>query len=107
MTCRHRSSERTRALDTERSCHGAESRSRNDLAARHDDARDDQQEDGEIRERLRMLRGTHAGTGLMHESCHKDDPARFIRKWFAWANTLFGELILKLHAQLPQLLKVA
>ena len=32
----------------------------------------------------------------MHESFHKDDPAKFTRKWFAWANTLFGELILKL-----------
>ena len=32
----------------------------------------------------------------MHESFHKDDPTRFTRPWFAWANTLFGELILKL-----------
>ena len=33
----------------------------------------------------------------MHESFAKDDAARFTRKWFAWANTLFGELILKLY----------
>ncbi|MCW5912081.1 MAG: glycoside hydrolase family 125 protein [Cyclobacteriaceae bacterium] len=32
----------------------------------------------------------------MHESVHKDDPANFTRSWFAWANTLFGELVLKL-----------
>ncbi len=40
-----------------------------------------------------MLHKTHAGTGFMHESFHKDDPAKFSRKWFAWANTLFGELL--------------
>ena len=32
----------------------------------------------------------------MHESFHKDDATRFTRSWFAWANTLFGELIVKL-----------
>ncbi len=41
----------------------------------------------------------------MHESFHKDDPARFTRKWFAWANTMFGELILKLDATRPALLR--
>lgn len=44
---------------------------------------------------LHMLETTHAGTGFMHESFNKDDPAKFTRKWFAWANTLFGELVLK------------
>jgi len=33
-------------------------------------------------------------TGFMHESFHKDDPKNFTRAWFAWQNTLFGELIL-------------
>ncbi len=32
----------------------------------------------------------------MHESIHVDDPSNFTREWFAWQNTLFGELILKL-----------
>ncbi len=45
---------------------------------------------------LKMLKATHAGTGFMHESFHKDDANNFSRKWFAWANTLFGELIVKL-----------
>jgi meiotically up-regulated gene 157 (Mug157) protein len=41
----------------------------------------------------------------MHESFHKDDPARFTRKWFAWANTLFGELMLHVQDKKPFLLK--
>jgi meiotically up-regulated gene 157 (Mug157) protein len=39
--------------------------------------------DQEILHCLRLLRGTHAGTGFIHESFHKDDPARFTRGWFA------------------------
>ena len=27
----------------------------------------------------------------MHEGVHKDDPAKFTRAWFAWANSLFGK----------------
>jgi meiotically up-regulated gene 157 (Mug157) protein len=61
-------------------------------------------DDGEIAACLAQLRATHAGTGFMHESFHRDDPARFTRKWFAWANTLFGELILKVHHERPHLL---
>lgn len=45
---------------------------------------------------LEMLRDTDGGTGFMHESFHKDDPTNFTRKWFAWVNTLFGQLIIKL-----------
>jgi meiotically up-regulated gene 157 (Mug157) protein len=53
-------------------------------------------DDTEIRSCIQMLRDTDGGTGFMHESFHKDDPKNFTRSWFAWANTLFGELILKL-----------
>ena len=59
----------------------------------------------EISECLLALKNTHAGTGFIHESFHKDDPANFTRKWFAWANTLFGELIIKVHDEHPELLK--
>jgi hypothetical protein len=31
----------------------------------------------------------------MHEAFDKDDPSKFSRPWFAWANGLFGELVLK------------
>lgn len=54
---------------------------------------------------LRWLKSTHAGTGFMHESFNKNDPAKFTRAWFAWANTLFGELILKLDNNNPRLLE--
>lgn len=60
--------------------------------------------DAEIRQCLRWLRDTTAGKGFMHESFNKDDPAKFTRSWFAWANTLFGELILKLAAERPAIL---
>lgn len=53
-------------------------------------------DDDEIRQCVRMLRDTDGGTGKMHESFHKDNPAKFSRSWFAWANTLFGELIVHL-----------
>ena len=56
------------------------------------------QNDDEIRHCMRLLLSTDAGTGFMHESFHKDDATRFTRAWFAWQNTLFGELVLKLIA---------
>ena len=62
-------------------------------------------DDNEIMRCLSMLKKTHGGTGFMHESFHKDDPANFTRSWFAWANTLFGELIIKLYSSKPYLLK--
>jgi hypothetical protein len=54
---------------------------------------------------LRTLRASHAGTGFIHESFDQDDPAKFTREWFAWANGLFGELILHLAAHRPHLLR--
>lgn len=61
--------------------------------------------DQEILKCLKMLMNTHAGTGFMHETFHKDKPEHFTRSWFAWANTLFGELILKIYNEKPELLK--
>ncbi len=64
-------------------------------------------DDREIVECLTTLRKTHAGTGFMHESFHKDDPAKFTRSWFAWANTLFGEFVLHVLQTRPKLLESA
>jgi meiotically up-regulated gene 157 (Mug157) protein len=61
--------------------------------------------DTEIRAALRMLKLGTARTGFIHESYFKDDPAKFTRAWFAWANTLFGELIAHLAVSDPDLLK--
>ena len=52
------------------------------------------QDDAERRRVLDTLLRTHAGTGVMHESFHKDDPTIFTRPWFSWANAMFCELVL-------------
>jgi uncharacterized protein len=53
---------------------------------------------------LHMLKATHGDTGFMHEAFHKDDAKKFTRKWFAWANTLFGELVMHASNKYPVLL---
>lgn len=60
--------------------------------------------DAEIRSALRMLKTSSAGTGFIHESYFKDNAAKFTRPWFAWANTLFGELLSRLAYARPALL---
>ncbi len=62
-------------------------------------------DDQEIQQCIKVLQYTHAGTGFMHESFHKDNPKNFTRGWFAWANTLFGELIWKTFKEKPYLLE--
>jgi uncharacterized protein len=62
-------------------------------------------DDAEIRQCLTTLQQTHAGTGFMHEAFHKDDPKKFTRSWFAWANSMFGELLLKTYRERPYLLQ--
>jgi hypothetical protein len=58
----------------------------------------------EIASCLKQLKYTHAGTGFMHETFHKNNPEKFTRSWFAWANTLFGELLIKVEVEHPELL---
>ena len=58
----------------------------------------------EIKNCLKMLKNTHADTGFMHESFHKDDPKNYTRSWFAWANTLFGEMVIKIYNERKELL---
>ena len=45
---------------------------------------------------LNELVSTHAGTHFMHESFDPNNPENFTRSWFAWANTLFASLLIKL-----------
>ncbi|HWT65959.1 MAG TPA: glycoside hydrolase family 125 protein, partial [Terracidiphilus sp.] len=60
---------------------------------------------GEIRAAVAMIKRSSAGTGFIHESYFKDNPAKFTREWFAWANTLTGELLGKLALKQPELLR--
>ena len=60
---------------------------------------------GEVKLCLDMLTKTHGNTGFMHESFHKDDATNFTRKWFAWANTIFGELVMHTSDVHPAILK--
>jgi meiotically up-regulated gene 157 (Mug157) protein len=61
-------------------------------------------DDKEIKNCIELLRTTHGDTGFMHESFHKNDPKKFSRAWFAWANTIFGEFMWKIYKEKPQLL---
>ena len=61
--------------------------------------------DSEITQCLQTLCTTTAGTHFMHESFQKDNPRKYTRSWFAWANGLFGELLLKLRRERPALLR--
>lgn len=45
---------------------------------------------------LRLLVDTTGGTDQMHESFDVDDPTRFTRPWFSWANAMMCELVLDL-----------
>jgi meiotically up-regulated gene 157 (Mug157) protein len=60
--------------------------------------------DDEIMDCLRRLLSTTAGTNFMHESFWRDNAENYTRSWFAWANTLFGELIINLKKNKPQIL---
>jgi meiotically up-regulated gene 157 (Mug157) protein len=62
---------------------------------------------GEIRRCLHWLATTDADTGFMHEAFDQDDPSHYTRAWFAWANSLFGEMIIDLVARRPGLLRRA
>lgn len=53
---------------------------------------------------LAVLKASHAGTGYMHEAFEAGNPVNFTRPWFAWANALFGEMIIDLAARMPRVL---
>lgn len=63
----------------------------------------------EIARILNTLMRTHAGTGYMHESFDPDAPEQYTRSWFAWANSMFAELIFRLHedGRLRQVLRIS
>ena len=60
--------------------------------------------DTEIEMCLGWLKMSSAGTGFMHESFWKDNVGSYTRPWFAWCNSLFGELVLTLARTKPHIL---
>jgi uncharacterized protein len=63
------------------------------------------QSDKEIAHAIAMLKHASAGSGFMHESFNRNDATKFTRSWFAWANSLFGELVANVATTSPTLLQ--
>ncbi|PNY22449.1 Uncharacterized protein TCAP_07140 [Tolypocladium capitatum] len=62
-------------------------------------------DDDEIVHGIKQLMGSTSGLGLMHESVNTHDDSKWTRSWFAWANGLFGQMILDLLDRKPDLLQ--
>jgi meiotically up-regulated gene 157 (Mug157) protein len=58
----------------------------------------------EVEHCLRMLMATTGGTGFMHESFNALNSSKYTRAWFAWCNSLFGELVLNVAGSYPAVL---
>ncbi len=57
----------------------------------------------EIVDCLRQLKDA-AVNGQMHESFNSSNPRQFTRGWFAWANSLFGQMVVQLIEKFPLLM---
>jgi len=58
-------------------------------------------DEGEREDATRRVEGTVTGDLLLHESVHPADPRRFTRRWFAWADMLYVELVLASVGLMP------
>ena len=63
-------------------------------------------DDAEIAQALATLKASAARTGLIHESFGRNDFGSITRPWFAWANSLFGELLVRLSVERPHLIGI-
>lgn len=43
---------------------------------------------------MEMMAENDNGTNMMHEGIHVNDPSKYTRPWFSWANSMFCELVL-------------
>ena len=57
----------------------------------------------EIMECLKVLKAS-ATNGYMHESFSQDNVNGYTRPWFAWANSLFGDMLIDLMDRHPELI---
>ncbi|KAE8355253.1 hypothetical protein BDV28DRAFT_129401 [Aspergillus coremiiformis] len=59
--------------------------------------------DEEITECIGLV-GNSSLLGLVHESIHVDNLKQYTRPWFAWANSVFAQTILKIAKERPHLI---
>lgn len=59
--------------------------------------------DSEITESINLVRDSSL-LGLIHESINVNDIKQYTRPWFAWANSVFAQTILKIAAVKPHLI---
>jgi len=62
--------------------------------------------DEEIAKALFLLKESSAGTGFIHESYEVNDASKYMRLWFGWGNSLFGEFVANVAKTRPSLLAV-
>ncbi|GMI59223.1 hypothetical protein ScalyP_jg5794 [Parmales sp. scaly parma] len=61
-------------------------------------------DEDEIVQNLGWLKEAARGTAFMHESFNQNDFQDYTRSWFAWANSLFAEMIMDLMESHPHLI---
>lgn len=59
--------------------------------------------DEEIKECINFVRDSSL-LGLVHESIDVNKIEKYTRPWFAWANSVFAQTILKVAAERPSLI---
>lgn len=59
--------------------------------------------DSEIKECINLVRNSSL-LGLVHESINVNDINKYTRSWFAWANSVFAQTILKIAAEKPYII---
>ncbi|CAM1501980.1 Fc.00g039640.m01.CDS01 [Cosmosporella sp. VM-42] len=62
-------------------------------------------DDDEIVDGIKQVLGSTSGLGLIHESVNSHNDKKWTRQWFAWANGLFGQMILSLRDRKPGLIE--
>jgi len=62
------------------------------------------QDEKEVGDCLATLLQSSACSGLIHESFRLDSFSTYTRPWFAWANSLFGQVVVDVSRRFPTLL---